>query len=94
MVAEHGQGDAAETAVLEGSATAWERLHARIAHRFGRAEVRVRRYLAGLLRRVERKNGWQLAEAIGEAGRKACSGCSTGRPGTLRGCGMTCGPMS
>ena len=45
-------------------------LHARIAHRFARAEARerARRYLAGLLERVERKNGWQLAEAIGEAG--------------------------
>jgi SRSO17 transposase len=43
-------------------------LHARIAHRFARAEVRERakRYLAGLLSRVERKHGWQLAEAIGE----------------------------
>ena len=27
---------------------------------------RAGRYLAGLLGRVERKNGWQLAEAIGE----------------------------
>jgi SRSO17 transposase len=45
-------------------------LHARIAHRFARAEARERagRYLAGLLDRVERKNGWQLAEAMGEAG--------------------------
>jgi SRSO17 transposase len=44
-------------------------LHARIAGRFGRVEVRerARRYLAGLLNRVERKNGWQLAEAIGES---------------------------
>src|SRR3712207_3965419 len=43
-------------------------VHARIAHRFARAEARERvaRYLAGLLGRVERKNGWQLAEAIGE----------------------------
>lgn len=43
-------------------------LHARIAHRFAQAEVRERvgRYLAGLLGRVERKNGWQLAEGIGE----------------------------
>jgi SRSO17 transposase len=49
---------------------AWERLQERIAHRFGRVEVRarVRRYLAGLLQRVERKNGWQVAEAIGERG--------------------------
>lgn len=47
-----------------------EGLHARIAHRFARAELRerVRRYLSGLLERVERKNGWQLAEAIGDAG--------------------------
>jgi SRSO17 transposase len=45
-------------------------LHGRIARRFARAEVRerARRYLVGLLARVERKNGWQLAEAIGEAG--------------------------
>jgi SRSO17 transposase len=45
-------------------------VHARIAHRFARAEARERagRYLAGLLDRVERKNGWQLAEAIGETG--------------------------
>jgi SRSO17 transposase len=44
-------------------------LHDRIAHRFARSEVRerARRYLVGLLERVERKNGWQLAEAIGEA---------------------------
>ena len=45
-------------------------LHARIAHRFARSEARERakRYLAGLLGRVERKNGWRLAEALGEAG--------------------------
>jgi SRSO17 transposase len=45
-------------------------VHARIATRFGRSEVRERakRYLAGLLDRVERKNGWQLAEHLGEAG--------------------------
>jgi DDE superfamily endonuclease len=42
--------------------------HRRIAHRFCRSEARerVKRYLVGLLGRVERKNGWQLAEAIGE----------------------------
>jgi SRSO17 transposase len=45
-------------------------LHARIAGRFARREVRerARRYLAGLLDRVERKNGWQLAEHLGEHG--------------------------
>src|ERR687890_2052640 len=51
---------------------AWSRalgkLHRRIGHRFVRSEARerVRRYLLGLLGRVERKNGWQMAEAIGE----------------------------
>ena len=41
----------------------------RIAGRFKRVEVRarLRRYLTGLLLRVERKNSWQLAEAMGEA---------------------------
>jgi SRSO17 transposase len=45
-------------------------LHARIAPRFHRSEARERakRYLAGLLDRVERKNGWQLAEHLGESG--------------------------
>jgi SRSO17 transposase len=43
-------------------------LHRRIGHRFCRSEARerARRYLLGLLGRVERKNGWQMAEAIGE----------------------------
>jgi SRSO17 transposase len=55
--------------ILERWADTFSALHARIAHRFARAEVRERagRYLAGLLGRVERKNGWQLAEAIGES---------------------------
>jgi len=45
-----------------------EALHRRIARRFARSETRNRawHYLLGLLGRVERKNGWQLAEAIGE----------------------------
>jgi SRSO17 transposase len=39
-----------------------------IAPRFGRAEPRRRAatYLRGLLAPVERKNGWQLAEAAGD----------------------------
>jgi hypothetical protein len=54
---------------IEGWRVGLEALHARIAGRFRRSEVRerVRRYLAGLLERVERKNGWQLAEHLGEA---------------------------
>jgi SRSO17 transposase len=40
----------------------------RLAPRFRRAEVRerARRYLAGLVAPVERKNGWHLAEHLGE----------------------------
>ena len=43
-------------------------LHATIAPRFRRPEVRARarRYLDGLLGGSTRKNGWQLAEALGE----------------------------
>jgi SRSO17 transposase len=48
---------------------AFAELQERIAGRFARVEVRerVRRYLVGVLGRVDRKNGWQLAETIGEA---------------------------
>jgi SRSO17 transposase len=55
---------------IERWSDAWAELHARIADRFARSEARERagRYLVGLLGRVERKNGWQLAEAIGEVG--------------------------
>ncbi len=53
-------------------AVAWaaelERLGARLAPRFSRVEPRRRllAYLRGLLAPVERKNGWQLAEAAGD----------------------------
>ncbi len=42
---------------------------ARIGPRFARSEARAHAaaYLRGLLGRVERKNGWQLAEAAGDA---------------------------
>jgi SRSO17 transposase len=57
-------------AAIARCADALAEMHARIAHRFVRSEARerARRYLAGLLERVERKNGWQLAEAMGETG--------------------------
>ena len=47
-----------------------EDLHDRIAHRFARSEAgdRANRYLSGLLGDVRRKNGWQMAEGIGEYG--------------------------
>ncbi len=65
MVAQDGL---VESSTVSGWAEALEELHRRIGHRFSRSEARerVRRYLFGLLGRVERKNGWQLAEAIGE----------------------------
>src|ERR687894_132200 len=56
-----------------GAAEGWTReldaLAARIAPRFGRAEPRRRAlaYLRGLLAPLERKNGWHLAEAAGDA---------------------------
>src|SRR5690349_5032123 len=70
MVAEQWAQPDADALVLEECAAVFDRLYERIAHRFGRVEVRarVRRYMAGLLQRLDRKNGWQLAEAIGEAG--------------------------
>jgi SRSO17 transposase len=58
--------------VEETELTAWGEAfaayHARFAPRFARSEARERssRYLRGLLGSVERKNGWQLAEATGE----------------------------
>lgn len=45
-----------------------EDLYTRVAHHFHRPELRerIRGYFAGLLSDVRRKNGWQMAEAIGE----------------------------
>jgi SRSO17 transposase len=59
-----------DRATIAGWRAGLDGLHARIAGRFKRAEVRerARRYLAGLLDRVDRKNGWQLAEQVGEPG--------------------------
>ncbi len=67
MVIARAVGD--EVAALERWSAGPAEVHERVAHRFRRVEVRerARRYLAGLLARVERKNGWQLAEAMGEA---------------------------
>lgn len=47
----------------------FEAFHGRFAGLFGRREPReeCRKYLRGLLSTVERRNCWQLAEAVGEA---------------------------
>lgn len=65
------QVSAQEQAILEEVAL-WEAglesLHAHIAHHFARPEPRRRAlaYLKGLLGPIERKNGWQLAEYLGD----------------------------
>src|SRR5215472_5492985 len=58
-----------ELSLIRQGAQTLAELSGRIAPRFRRAEVRGRvgRYLQGLLASVERKNGWQMAEALGEA---------------------------
>jgi hypothetical protein len=55
---------------LERWSAALDGVHNRIAPRFRRAEARARsrRYLDGLLSPIERKNGWQVAEYLGETG--------------------------
>src|ERR687894_947249 len=62
------EGVAQQPDILSRWSEMLEELHGRIACRFARSEARDRawRYLLGLLGRAERKNGWQLAEAIGE----------------------------
>ena len=58
-----------EVAEVERWADGIEGMHQRIAERFRRPEPRRRvlDYLRGLLSPVERKNGWQLAEHVGDA---------------------------
>src|SRR5947209_2411965 len=58
-----------ELSIISQSARTLAELVGRIGSHFRRAEVRRRvgRYLHGLLAAVERKNGWQMAEELGEA---------------------------
>jgi SRSO17 transposase len=65
MVAQDG---IAGSAAVAGWSRELGALHERVGRRFARSEARerVKRYLLGLLGRVERKNGWQMVEAIGE----------------------------
>lgn len=57
-----------EFSIISRGAAALAELSGRIAPRFKRAEVRSRvgRYLCGLLASVQRKNGWQMAEELGD----------------------------
>jgi SRSO17 transposase len=61
--------DVVSAADLDSWVAGLDELFARVACRFGRVEPRrqARAYLTGLLAPVERKNGWQLAEAAGDA---------------------------
>lgn len=54
--------------VMDLVAVELDRLHERIAPRFGRSEprARAREYVSGLVAGLERKNGWTLAEHAGE----------------------------
>src|SRR6266702_2067571 len=63
-----GSPEERELSIIRQGAQALAELAVRIGPRFERAEVRSRvgRYLHGLLASVERKNGWQMAEALGE----------------------------
>src|SRR5216683_1686368 len=58
-----------ELSVISQGANVLAELSGRIGSHFRRAEVRKRVgcYLQGLLAPVERKNGWQMAEELGEA---------------------------
>ncbi len=64
-----GVPDEATERLLAAAQPELERLCERIGGRFRRSEVRERacRYLTALLSPLPRKNGWQLAEQVGEA---------------------------
>lgn len=66
---ERTQDAAAGQTVFDRGEGSLDELHGRIAHHFRRPEVkeRVRRYVASLLSHLGRKNGWQMAEQMGEA---------------------------
>jgi hypothetical protein len=76
--------------------TAWAAdfaaFHARFAGYFARREPReqVVKYVHGLLSSVKRKNGWQLAEAVGDSAPHPPSACCIAPPGTLTRCGTSC----
>jgi SRSO17 transposase len=68
MIPTQSQQQAAVGSTIEQWSAYLQDLHDRIRHRFRRPELRERlwRYLLGLLGDARRKNGWQMAEAIGE----------------------------
>jgi len=81
--------------VADIAAAELDRVHERIAGRFGRAEprARVREYLSGLVAGLERKNGWTLAEHAGEVSPDGMQRLLRTRTGTLARSVTTCGVM-
>ena len=57
-----------ELSELDTWADEFEAFHSRFSSLFGRREVQQQalKYAQGLVSPVERKNGWQLAEAVGD----------------------------
>ena len=57
-----------ELSELDEWADEFEAFHSQFSPLFGRKEVQEQavKYLQGLISPVERKNGWQLAEAVGD----------------------------
>ena len=57
-----------ELSELDKWADEFEAFHSRFSSLYGRREVQEQavKYLQGLVSPVERKNGWQLAEAVGD----------------------------
>jgi SRSO17 transposase len=70
ILEEQNSGENTEEELLQRAAEELAQVQARIGPRFRRAEARLRasRFLQGLLAPVERKNGWQMAEELGERG--------------------------
>jgi SRSO17 transposase len=70
MEGQDGFETTSEEEVLQRATEALAHVQTQIGPRFRRAEARKRagRFLQGLLAPIERKNGWQLAEELGEAG--------------------------
>ncbi len=84
-------------AVLEAWAEDFEAFHARFAYLFARREPRKQaaKYLQGLLAPIPRKNGWQVAEAVGDATPdRTQQGRPAGRPCRTIGAGDWTGPLN
>lgn len=66
--AQDQEGQTPEEAVLKHVLEEGAQVQERMGRHFRRAEARTRvgRFLRGLLAPVERKNGWQQAEELGE----------------------------